>query len=96
MPTSGTSGTAGQPFALEVDRLSFAYGSKRVLHEVSFGVAKGGICGLFGPNGSGKTTLFRCCIGLQKPLGGVVRVNGINAAGMDIAERARHMAYVPQ
>ncbi|MFB9887325.1 ABC transporter ATP-binding protein [Balneatrix alpica] len=43
---------------LEVSQLSFAYGGKRVLQEVSFSLQSGGFYALLGVNGAGKTTLF--------------------------------------
>lgn len=82
--------------ALSVDAVSFAYGRKPALRDVSFTVPAGSICGLFGPNGSGKTTLFRCCLGLLTPQRGSILVDGEPVAGMGIARLARHMAYVPQ
>ena len=36
-----------------------------------------GVTGIFGPSGSGKTTLLRCIAGLESPLTGELRVNGI-------------------
>ena len=44
--------------ALEVSHVSFAYGAKKVLRDVSFAVPPGRITFLLGPNGAGKTTLF--------------------------------------
>jgi ABC-2 type transport system ATP-binding protein len=44
--------------ALEVSRLSFAYGPRRVLHDVGFRVMPGEFAVLLGPNGAGKSTLF--------------------------------------
>jgi len=44
--------------ALEVVNLSFAYGKKQVLHDLSFQVEAGQCCILLGPNGAGKSTLF--------------------------------------
>lgn len=82
--------------ALAVKNLSFAFGGKQVLQNVSFAVPHGGVCGLFGPNGSGKTTLFRCCLGRLAPQTGAVYVDGLPASGMSIPELAKHMAYVPQ
>lgn len=43
---------------LNVRDLSFSYGAKRALHEVSFEIAAGQFCALLGPNGAGKSTLF--------------------------------------
>lgn len=43
---------------LEAQGLSYAYGPKRALEDVSFGVRAGTFCALLGPNGAGKSTLF--------------------------------------
>lgn len=43
---------------LRVENLSFSYGSKRALEDISFDVAPGSFCALLGPNGAGKSTLF--------------------------------------
>jgi len=39
--------------------VSFAYGERQALRNVSFDVAPGGLFGFLGPNGSGKSTLFK-------------------------------------
>jgi ABC-2 type transport system ATP-binding protein len=44
--------------ALEVERLSFAFGPRRVLRDVSLRVMPGEFAVLLGPNGAGKSTLF--------------------------------------
>ena len=44
----------------------------------------------------GKTTLFRSLLGLQKPLGGQVLVDGDDLGALTPAETARRIAYVPQ
>jgi ABC-2 type transport system ATP-binding protein len=43
---------------LRVENLSFAYGAKQALKDVSFHVPQGRFCALLGPNGAGKSTLF--------------------------------------
>ena len=58
--------------ALTVEGLSKAYGSLRVLRDVSFGVARGEKVAIIGRNGIGKTTLVRCLVGELPPDGGKV------------------------
>lgn len=42
---------------LRVEHLTFRYGQKRALDDVSLSVAPGTFCALLGPNGAGKSTL---------------------------------------
>ncbi len=55
--SSAVESEAGET-ALEVANLSFAFGNKKVLDDVSFAVPSGRVTFLLGPNGAGKTTLF--------------------------------------
>jgi cobalt/nickel transport system ATP-binding protein len=66
------------PLAIEVEQLTFAHGTRRVLYEVSFTIARGQRVGLIGPNGAGKTTLFHCLAGVLRPQTGQVRVCGLD------------------
>ena len=50
-------GSAHDP-VLTVKDVSYFYGSKQALHDVSFDVYPGKVTALLGPNGAGKTTLF--------------------------------------
>lgn len=43
---------------IEARNLSFHYGDKPVLREVSFALTSGRFHALLGPNGAGKSTLF--------------------------------------
>ena len=85
-----------EDFALDIRSLSFSYGQRVILRDVTLSVRPGEICGLLGPNGSGKSTLFRCCMGFLHPEKGSVHVRGTNIAHMRPAQLARHVAYVPQ
>jgi len=66
------SAQAVQAAALEVRRLSVAYGERPALREVSLALAAGELLGLVGPNGSGKTTLIRAASGVVPLRGGQV------------------------
>ena len=63
---------------LEIDHLSFSYGTRKVLDDVTFDVAPGEIVGLTGANGAGKTTLLRVLACLLMQDEGVVRLDAIN------------------
>ena len=44
---------------INAESLSYSYGERTALRELTFSVGEGCLFGLLGPNGSGKTTLFR-------------------------------------
>ena len=44
-------------FNIEVKNMSFGYGEKEVLHQISLNVPQGSSCAIVGPSGAGKTTL---------------------------------------
>jgi oligopeptide/dipeptide ABC transporter ATP-binding protein len=50
----------------------------KALDSVSFSVRKGEIFGIVGESGSGKTTAGRLIVGLEKPDGGILNVDGSN------------------
>ncbi len=82
--------------SIEVQGLSFSYGDREVLKDISFSVGKGEFLSILGPNGVGKSTLFRCVLGLLSGYTGTVLVDGIDAKTMSIREAAKHIAYIPQ
>ena len=60
---------------LEVRSLRKSFGSVEVLKDISFTMEKGQALSIIGSSGSGKTTLLRCLNFLERPDGGVIRVN---------------------
>jgi iron complex transport system ATP-binding protein len=80
---------------LALDRVSVALGRRAVLHDISAAFAPGTLTAIVGPNGAGKSTLVRALLGLVS-VSGSVRVDGVEAAAIPRAERARRIAYVPQ
>ena len=63
------------PF-IEFDAVSFAYGERPVLHNVSFNIEVGHFAAIMGGSGSGKTTLLRLMTGQLRPDQGRVLING--------------------
>ncbi len=64
--------------ALKIDKLSFAYGKKTALDQVSFTVDAGQCCMLLGPNGAGKSTLFALITRLYDTREGVIKLCGFD------------------
>jgi len=56
--------------------LGYAYGDRRVLDDVAFGVGQGEIVGLLGPNGSGKSTVLSLLVGLLDGQSGELEFEG--------------------
>ena len=81
---------------LEISSLSFSYGSKKILRNVTFSLESSRSTALLGRNGSGKTTLLRIILGFLKPASGSVRIDGKEVSEMNHRERAKFIAYIPQ
>lgn len=77
-----------------LDQISVTYrNGHHAIHDTSFSLKGGTICGLVGVNGSGKSTLFKCIIGLVKPDHGRVTIMD---KSVDDALKKNLVAYVPQ
>lgn len=57
---------------ITIKNLSKTFESIQALHNVSFSIEKGALCGLLGPNGAGKSTLFKIIMGLLAPDAGTI------------------------
>lgn len=81
---------------IEVKNVSYSYGNKPVLRNVSFTLGHGKCMGILGNNGSGKTTLLTCLNKIRTPRSGKVYVDKKDISKMSLAETARHISYVAQ
>ena len=88
----GQSATRLVTYALEADRLTRAFGARRVVSEVTLELREAECLALFGPNGAGKTTLLRLLAGLLRPTSGTARVNGVPLLGD--AETRSHVGLI--
>lgn len=64
--------------ALQVDQVSFSFGDKVALDQVSFGIETGRLNALLGPNGTGKSTLIALFSRLYRLQKGDIRVGGVS------------------
>jgi iron complex transport system ATP-binding protein len=81
---------------LTIEHLTAAYDRTLVLRDVSLVAQAGQVLGLIGPNGAGKSTLLRAISGALAPAEGGVRLGDLDLRRISAAERARHVAVVPQ
>jgi lipopolysaccharide export system ATP-binding protein len=82
---------------LRAEGLTKSFVGRRVVNDVSLSVHAGEVVGLLGPNGAGKTTSFHMLVGLTRPDGGRVFLNGADVTGLPMYERARRgVGYLPQ
>ena len=61
---------------IEFRNVEMAFGPKVILDRVNFSVAKGETLAVIGPSGTGKSTVLKLLIGLLKPQGGQVLIQG--------------------
>ncbi len=80
---------------LKIDGVSFSYGSKEVISDMSLGFSQG-ITSILGLNGSGKSTLIKLMVGLLKAKSGMIYIDGKNINELAYSESAKLIAYVPQ
>ena len=69
-----------------VQNLTKRYGSRTVLHDLSFDLEPGQVIGFLGPNGSGKSTTMKIMLGLVRPDEGSVTWDGSTFADLPRAE----------
>ncbi|MDD4997219.1 MAG: LPS export ABC transporter ATP-binding protein [Syntrophales bacterium] len=73
------------------------YSGRRVVDRVHLEINPGEVVGLLGPNGAGKTTTFYMIVGLIKPDGGEIILNGEDLSRCPMYIRARKgLNYLPQ
>ena len=83
---------------IEFKNVSFAYGNRLILDNISFKIQSSNVFGMLGPNGAGKSTIFNLICGLLKPKRGEIFIDGRNATNFPIYERSKTflISYCPQ
>ena len=87
---------------VELSHVTFGYGEKEVLHDLSMTVKQGEQITLIGRTGAGKSTVFKLLLGLYPPQEGTVTIGGVPVAAITDRERRtcigcveQHFARVP-
>ena len=82
--------------SIAFENVSFAYGKKSVLKNVSFECPVGSITVLIGPSGAGKTTIMDLIIGFYLPISGRVLIDDIPMSEIKLSKWRQKIGYVPQ
>lgn len=67
-----------------------------ILRSVGFDLPAGMTMALIGPSGSGKSTLARHLVGVGDPIGGTIRLDGIELPHWDRNQLGQSIGYLPQ
>ena len=85
-----------------VDHVTFGYGGRTVLSDLSFTVKAGEQATLVGRTGAGKSTVFKLLLGLYQPEKGTVTIGGVDVSQITDRQRRscigcveQHFARVP-
>jgi lipopolysaccharide export system ATP-binding protein len=82
---------------LSIVSIAKSYDKRSVLSDVSLTVGRGEVVGLLGPNGAGKTTCFYSIMGLVRPDGGRIELDGQDITSLPMYRRAiLGLGYLPQ
>ena len=82
--------------SIEVKSLSYAYGKREILNDISLNAGEGELISIIGKNGVGKSTLIKCILRLLTNYKGEVLINGQSTKRLSVMELASLMAYIPQ
>ena len=82
---------------LKAENLMKQYKGRKVVKGITVEVNQGEIVGLLGPNGAGKTTSFYMIVGLIKPNGGNIFLDGTEITKYPMYKRAQNgIGYLAQ
>ncbi|MBD5169459.1 MAG: ABC transporter ATP-binding protein [Oscillibacter sp.] len=82
--------------AITVENLSFQYGEKPILQDLSLQFKKGGKYAITGPSGCGKSTLLKLLLGWLPDYGGAIRFDGKDAKDFTPEQLQQQMSYIEQ
>jgi ATP-binding cassette subfamily C protein len=81
---------------IRFERVSFGYGDKQVLQDLSLLIPTRSLTTIIGPSGTGKTTLIDLVIGLYRPDSGTIYLDDVPLTEVDMKQWRQMLGYVPQ
>lgn len=83
-------------FGITFDGVSFAYGNRDVLCNITCNAPEGTVTALVGPSGSGKSTIAKLAARFWDVQKGTVRIGGVDVKKLDPEYLMRHISFVFQ
>lgn len=94
--TGADTGPEQMSSAITVENLSFRYGERPILQEMSLRFQKGGKYALTGPSGCGKSTLLKLLLGWLPDYDGTIRFDGKDIRDFTPEQLQQQMSYIEQ
>lgn len=82
--------------AISLRKVDFLYDDRQILSNLDLEVPAHQMTTIIGPSGSGKTTIIDLVIGLIRPDGGTITIDGMPLDQIDLKDWRRMVGYVPQ
>lgn len=87
---------AGNETEIEFRNVSFAYGEKEVLHNISFSLNRNKMAALVGPSGGGKSTIANLLARFWDVKSGQIQIRGVDIREVPLSELMNHISMVFQ
>lgn len=81
---------------IEIQKITFSYGARQVIHDVNLSIEPGEMIGLVGPSGAGKSTLVNLVCRFYDVASGSILVDGIDIRRYPISEYRSNIGIVLQ
>ena len=81
---------------IRFEHVTFGYGKKQVLDDISLELPAHSLTTIIGPSGAGKTTFIDLIIGLYQPVTGTVFLDDTPLPQINMEQWRRKIGYVPQ
>lgn len=81
---------------IQIEALSYSYGKKEILKEISLSIEANQLTGIIGPNGSGKSTLVKNIIKYLEGKYCALTISGNSLKDLSPKHLSRFISYIPQ